>query len=587
MKRINSTAERSTLIIAILALAIIGISLLASTWQAITHLSEAEEEHLRLSTRAVLLAVESSLRRTPMRDGADRLSSHTAEFFSDMEEDGSVLFVGILTPGGGKLLTTSQHTGGEITLPKSMTETLFEQGAWHGRLEIDGTLTYVSARRIAPSRMRHLGFATGENAPIFLVVGIDLEKHLEAYKGFRRNALFQALYLLAGALFIWGLTVSFFSRREQATKAAKLEDFQATLLDNLPDGLITLEARQGETVICSVNPAALAILECASADLLGKPITALPEPVAGCVLDRATFQCPACWQKVRTPNAQLEVRTLPLEAGAEGDYMMIIRDRTQLERLEHSLAAAEKLAAIGTLAAGVAHEVRNPLSSLRGFAQYFVKKLGGKEPDATYARTMMQEADRLNRVITDLLFLARPKEVEPSTVFLPALVDDMEALLGFDAGKKGVTFTRELAQETAWADADAIKQSLLNLLLNSLDAMPPQQELPPCITIASGTEAAGVWLEVRDNGKGMPEEHLRQAFAPFFTAKEHGTGLGLALVQGTMHRHGGDAHITSTPGQGTTVRLLFPHAGTGATTAQQESSATSSPTQNGENQCYF
>lgn len=587
MKRIDPTAERSTLIIAILALAIIGISLLASTWQAITHLREAEEEHLRLSTRAVLLAVESSLRRTPMREGADRLSSHTAEFFSDMEEDGSVLFVGILTPGGGKLLTTSQHTGGDITLPTAMTAPLFENGAWHGRLELDGTLTYVSARRLAPSRMRHLGFANVDNVPIFLVVGIDLEKHLEAYKGFRRNALFQALYLLGAALFMWGLTVSFLSRREQATRAAKLEDFQATLLDNLPDGLITLEARKGETVICSVNPAALAILGCASGDVLGKPITALPEPVAGCVLDRATFQCPACWQKVRTPNAQLEVRTLPLEAGAEGDYMMIIRDRTELERLEHSLAAAEKLAAIGTLAAGVAHEVRNPLSALRGFAQYFVKKLGGKEPDATYARTMMQEADRLNRVITDLLFLARPKAVEPTTVFLPALVDDMEALLGFDAAKKGVTFTRALAQETVWADADAIKQSLLNLLLNSLDAMPPEQDVAPRITIASGSEVAGVWLEVRDNGKGMPEEHLRQAFEPFFTAKERGTGLGLALVQGTMHRHGGEASLVSVPGQGTTVRLLFPHAGMGAAAVSPENGNAALAPQHSENQCFM
>ncbi len=584
MEIADKNTERSTVITAVLTLIIIGVSLLVSTWQSMRHQQVAEEEHLFLTSRAVLLSVESSLRRGPVREGADRLTQRTLEFFQELEQEGDVLFAGIFDPqGGGRLMTSPAHGSAAIDLPMEVLQALFNEGSWHGQLTVGGRAVYAYSKRLGPSRGRQMGFQPDTKPPVFLIVGIDMERHLGAYRGYRQTALFQAGYILAAALFSWALAVSFLARRDQARRAAVLERFQAKLLDNLPDGLLTFASHGEETHIISANPAALSILQTRTEDLLGKGISALPQPLAACVTAHTTGESAHKWEPVTSGSSYLEVLILPLAEPGNQDFMMIVRDRTQLRSLEKSLADAEKLAVIGTLAAGVAHEVRNPLSALRGFAQYFVKKLSGKEPEESYAKTMVREADRLNRVITDLLFLGRPKGIAPVEIALAPLVEDIAALLRFDLEQKNIQITLQLDAPAVFADAEALKQALLNLLLNSLDALPPQtvaqpqdtrapaadvppdgQEAAPSplpLVVASGYGEQTVWVEVRDTGCGMTPEEERQAFEPFFTAKEQGTGLGLALVQRTMLEHGGAASVTTSPGCGCVVRLEFPGAG--------------------------
>jgi two-component system sensor histidine kinase HydH len=262
----------------------------------------------------------------------------------------------------------------------------------------------------------------------------------------------------------------------------------------------------------------------------------------------------------------LEILCLPLAAGdAESggeELLVLLRDRTRLRTLEEDLAEAKRLAAIGSLAAGVAHEIRNPLSSLRGFAQLFATKLKGQAPLDAYAATMVQEADRLNRVVTDLLYLARPRDLAPAEVDLPRLMESLKGLLRFDLDHKHAAPSLDLQASTVHADEDALKQALLNLLVNALDALPdPEDGAPGQLTLSSSPSAGpepGVWVSVADNGQGMDEEVRQQAFEPFFTAKRQGTGLGLAIVQGIMRAHRGRALIESEPGKGTTLRLFFP-----------------------------
>ena len=165
-----------------------------------------------------------------------------------------------------------------------------------------------------------------------------------------------------------------------------------------------------EGIVRSANPAALHILKREAREVLARPLSALPAELSSNLADCIGKDGKSTeWQHVHFGRAELEVMALPLSNDPENAWLLIIRDRTRLRTLEKNLADAEKLAAVGTLAAGVAHEVRNPLSSLRGFAQYFVKKLAGRAPEEEYAKTMVREADRVNRVIRDLLFLGRPK----------------------------------------------------------------------------------------------------------------------------------------------------------------------------------
>ncbi|MDR2076826.1 MAG: PAS domain-containing protein [Desulfovibrio sp.] len=554
--------DRSWLITMLLTLVVIGVSLLISIWQTMNHQREAEEHHLLLSTRAVFLAVESSLRRGPVRAEENRLTARTEELFTHLQEDGDVLFVGIIDSRGERLLTSAIRGDAPTDLPGSLVEALFAEGEWHGRLTTARHTAYVYARKLAPARpQRLLKDEAGEKDPVFLVVGVDMEQRLGSYGGFRKNILFQVAYILAAAVFIWILGLNLLARREQARKAAALERFQAKLLDNLPDGLITLNPSRN---IQAVNPAALEILGYAPGTLAGRPATDLPEEIGRCLsrADKAAFPAASAWQRASVKGKDLEVLVLPLADDKDNAYLLILRDRTRLRRLEKNLADAEKLAAIGSLAAGVAHEVRNPLSSLRGFAQYFGKRFKGHREEEEYAAAMVREADRLNRVITDLLFLARPKSLAPRMLLLEPVVREVISLLRFDLEQRGLNADTRLEAGEVYADEDALKQALINLVLNSLEALARTDGgdfcREPPLVLASGKTPEGVWIEVRDLGCGMTEEQQAQAFEAFFTARAHGTGLGLALVQRTMLDHGGTAGIVSSPGKGCVVSLFFP-----------------------------
>lgn len=590
----DKNTERSTLIIAVMALVTIGLSLIVSTGQTLNRQEEAGTQYLILTARSVLQAVETSLRRELfMRaDGPGLFSSGTAELFRELEQSGDVLFVGIIDRQGGRVLTSrpTQEAGRTLVFPPDALQDLAQKGEWHGRATFGKLSAYVYGKRILP-RSQTLAHdqtrgdagqraAGGDGArphvsgpfgqedfvpdapdrlPTFLVVGLDMGKHLAVYRSFRQNALFQAAYILAAAVFIWTLTMSFLKRREQAGRAAMLERFQARLVDNLPDGLLTISL---DNVVRAANPAAHDILKARDGSLAGTDVADLPPEIAGCIVGPDSEATPG-WTNRTVDGAHLEILTLPIrDSDAEHDRLVIIRDRTQIRELEKSLSDAEKLAAVGTLAAGVAHEIRNPLSALRGFAQYFAKKLAGRQPDENYAHTMVREADRLNRVITDLLYLARPRAIEPRAVSLGQLAAELENLVRFDVGKLGVRMRTSLGPDLVMADEDALKQALLNLVLNSLDA------LAQClmaggeggheIHISSMASDGGVWVFVRDTGPGMNREQREQAFEPFYTTKKKGTGLGLALVHKTMRDHGGRAQIDSEVGRGVTVALFFP-----------------------------
>ena len=280
------------------------------------------------------------------------------------------------------------------------------------------------------------------------------------------------------------------------------------------------------------------------------------------------------WQQTTLDGMLLEIMVLPYRTERDAEEgspsrMVIVRNRTRIRTLEKNLAEAEKLAAIGSLAAGVAHEIRNPLSALRGFAQYFAKKLAGKEPEEEYANTMVRESDRLNRVITDLLYLARPRDLAPVRMDIGGVCDEMATLLHFELREQGLSLACDFAADSLYADPDALKQALLNLLLNAVEAlksdtMPGGAERAITVRTHRETEHGkpGVRVSVEDTGPGMSEEARLQACTPFFTTKKKGTGLGLALVQTIMQGHGGTVDIASPvpagSGGGCAVRLFFP-----------------------------
>jgi two-component system, NtrC family, sensor histidine kinase HydH len=267
-------------------------------------------------------------------------------------------------------------------------------------------------------------------------------------------------------------------------------------------------------------------------------------------------------EDLQIASRQKENKTLEIVAaslitdGVSTGKIMLLRDVTALRQLESEVVKNRHLTSIASLAAGVAHEIRNPLSSIKGFAVYFKERFSGNEEDEKMADVMIAEVERLNRVISQLIEFARPLELKQEKTYFPDLIQHTLSMIAAEAKKNHVTVTTDTAFDLPLTevDPDKVKQVLLNIFLNSLAAMKDGGNL----TIKLVPEKNNIAVIVADDGTGIEKMDLPHIYDPYFTSKPAGTGLGLAVVQKIMEAHGGTINVESVSGQGTTVSLLFP-----------------------------
>jgi two-component system sensor histidine kinase HydH len=240
-------------------------------------------------------------------------------------------------------------------------------------------------------------------------------------------------------------------------------------------------------------------------------------------------------------------------------HLFLLRDLTEVRRLQDQVRRNERLSALGNLAAGVAHEIRNPLSAIKGFATYLSGKVQGQDREA--ARAMVQETDRLNRVVSELLEFARPGEVTLREADLTEVADRALRLARGDVTARDieVEFERDTTLPRIPLDPERMTQVLLNLILNAVQAMEPGGRL----RLSCGVDEEGrkLALRVEDSGHGMTPDVIRDIFNPYFTTKSTGTGLGLAIVHRIVEAHDGEVKVESEPGRGTAFTILLPLAG--------------------------
>ncbi|MBL8290432.1 MAG: GHKL domain-containing protein [Bryobacterales bacterium] len=218
---------------------------------------------------------------------------------------------------------------------------------------------------------------------------------------------------------------------------------------------------------------------------------------------------------------------------------------------------ADRLSAIGQLAAGLAHEIRNPLASIDGAAE--VLDAAGDRPELRKetVRIIREECSRLERLLTNLLDFARPRRPEWREVDLPKVLDSVIGLVSHSAGK-GISFHKETDSgvQKLRGDAEQLTQVLLNLTLNAAQAMPDGGDV--WLTIRQGED--GIVIQVKDQGDGVSEENIDKIFDPFFTTKDQGTGLGLSVVHQIVTQHGGSVTVIRNQDKGTTFSLFFPQS---------------------------
>lgn len=258
------------------------------------------------------------------------------------------------------------------------------------------------------------------------------------------------------------------------------------------------------------------------------------------------------------PSRVLSVTASPLrrqDDDMEG-AVVILADVTERLRLEDRMQRSDKLAAVGQLAAGIAHEIGTPLNVISGNAEY----LRAEHENVEELQTIVDEVTRISHLVQRLLSFARQEELQIQAVDVAAVIESVLSLTQHQMERKGVRVTVSVAADVPPVSADRgqLQQVVLNLVMNAWQAMPAGGDL----TIAARADGLdeSVIMEIEDTGRGIATEHLPRIFEPFYTTKDvgEGTGLGLAIVQRIVEDHGGSIEIRSPQGHGTTVELSLP-----------------------------
>ncbi len=444
--------------------------------------------------------------------------------------------------------------------------------AWRQAPNSEGADTFEVYRRFAPTRDPLPGFpdprltgppAGAESPPPGLVifVGLNMGPITAAHEEDIRHTIWMAiLFLLIGCAGIISLLLAQ-GYRAARSSLSRIKAFSDSLVENMPIGLVATDAGGR---LNAFNQTAEAILKRTAGEVLGKPAE---EILPGSC--RELFRTLAAERRFierEIDCAVAEDRTIPLEViattlqeedGAFLGHVILFRDMTEIRRLEEEVARSRRLASLGSLAAGVAHEIRNPLSSIKGFATWFRERCRDNPEGRETAEVMIREVDRLNRVITQLLEFARPLTMNRVPTPLPAVIRHALKMVEGEARKKGVALETDLSAEIGEIplDADRMTQVFLNLCLNAIAAMEAGGVLR--VSLARRDERT-VRITVADTGIGIPKEDLPRVFDPYFTTRSSGTGLGLAIVQKIVEAHGGEVRLESKPGKGTTVTVLLP-----------------------------
>ena len=234
-----------------------------------------------------------------------------------------------------------------------------------------------------------------------------------------------------------------------------------------------------------------------------------------------------------------------------------LRDVTELRRLERQLHSRERLAALGEMAASVAHEIRNPLGTIEGFARLLRRDLSGMPEHLRLAERIVEGAQNLNYVISNLLTYARPMRLQMSDVPVARLFEYCRETLSDRASRAGAELEIQAVPSDLRARGDErqLAQVLLNLGINAIEACGSGQGR---VSLEAHGGKKSILLRVRDNGCGMSPETMEKVFDPFFTQKEGGTGLGLSLTKKIVDAHGGEIAMESEPGKGTTMTVTLP-----------------------------
>ena len=355
-------------------------------------------------------------------------------------------------------------------------------------------------------------------------------------------------------------------------------DYEA-LIAGLPDAVVGVDA---ELRIVLWNPAAEALLGRSARRVTGRTLKEVFAPETSLVrhltdtlgTGESRSESEATVESADGRTVHVSVMTAPLagRGGGVNAAVAVVRDISRLHQLEAEVRRGETLAAVGRVAVGLAHEIRNPLGAIRGAVQLLKRELGDEARWGEYTKVLLTEVGRVNRIIEMLLDLGRPVSLRPVPLNIHQLLERVALLSEQMAAESGVQIHRRYdpSLPPILADEDRMLQVIHNLVRNAIEAMPDGGRLtlitrlslnPLFAKVDLGTgQRSMAEVQVVDEGQGIPEAVRAKLFTPFFTTKERGLGLGLALCHRILEEHRGAIQISSEDGRGTAVTCFVPIA---------------------------
>jgi two-component system sensor histidine kinase HydH len=368
-------------------------------------------------------------------------------------------------------------------------------------------------------------------------------------------------------------------RRPPAEQLARalMQDSDAGLLIVDPGGRVA-----------ALNPAAARMLGLAPARVRrSRAVDLLRTVIAGDEPVRDAFRRASTEREIvllARSGGEVPVLLRSVRFGRPPWVLIALRDQTRMRRMEQELRRHERLATLGQLSAGAAHEIRNPLAGIGTSAQVLLGRFEPRDERARFVRVILEEVNRLDRIVTGLLQYARPRPPELRATALAPCIDRVLELAADAIAQAHLGVEVDVAPrlQPVYIDSDLVTQVLLNITLNAVQAMPEggtlryevrrvRRRAPPRSPGRRAEDRAArrprpggpAWIayqqvRVIDTGVGIPRHALRNLFDPFFSTKPQGTGLGLSISQSIMQEHGGAIAVASREGHGTTVLLNFP-----------------------------
>jgi PAS domain S-box-containing protein len=406
----------------------------------------------------------------------------------------------------------------------------------------------------------------------------ELAQHIEPTTGDEIGRLAVAFNHMAAQLYQQraALEEAHSELERRFRELADLKSYTDSIFASVTSGIVTVDL-DGRVV--TLNPAAELLTGFFAGEVVGRYCTEVFARTAemGDILmetlaSRAPITNVSLTLRRRTGAAiPVEVSTAPLKGGEGKDLgvVTVFRDLTAVRHLESQLRRSDRLAALGTLAAGLAHEIKNPLTSILTFSRRLDRRFDDPHFRERFLSVVPRELERINEIVERLLELARPARMSFALVRLPALVDRVLDLYADQIETRHVEVRREYARDVPpiQADEDALHRALVNVVTNALEAMSAGGRLTLRLVWAddAGVHASRrrafgrrVRIEVEDTGTGIAAAEADRIFNPFFTTKETGTGLGLALAHKIVEEHGGAIDFRSARGAGTVFRIVLP-----------------------------